>query len=583
MVRDITLFFCLVKRYLNIYINEKITQKDAAMILGIDVGGTHTDAVLVRDFHLIGKVKVLTNPANIMASLLAAAQMLISDDNINNINRIVLSTTISTNAIVQNKTNRVAMVLLSGPGLSPETLELGKDVYFASGYVNHRGIPVKNVNSRQMNEISNEIAYNQIRDIGIVGKFSSRNPQQEMDAAELLQDDSRHISLGHTLSGQLNFPRRIATTYLNAAIHDIYQGFVRDVQEFIRQIGVDIPVYILKADGGTILIDKSMECPVQTIHSGPAAGIMGILATAHMKEDAVALDIGGTTTDISVFADGVPLLEPYGVAINGRKTLIRGLYAKSLGIGGDSVVKVENGGLLIGPQREGSAAALDGPFPTPTDAMIVEGIVDFGDRQKAWDAIAPLAKKLHVDVQDAAQAILKKMAAIISDHVRQILAEINNKPVYTIHELLEGKIIQPKMIYVAGGPAAVAPFIAQNLGYPYTIPEHSEVSNALGVALARTTAEVTILADTEKRELIISEEGRVQSISRSFSLADAVEVGKTTLREKAAGMGARPEDILMEVTESQEFNMVRDFYTTGKNIRVKVQIKPGLISASAER
>ncbi len=553
------------------------------MILGIDVGGTHTDAVLVRNFQLIRKAKVLTNPANIMTSLLEATQKLISDENINNIDRIVLSTTISTNAIVQDKTNRVAMVLLSGPGLSPETLDLGKDVYFAGGYVNHRGIPVKNVNSRQINEISGEIAQNQIRDIGIVGKFSSRNPQQEMDAAELLQDDSRHISLGHTLSGQLNFPRRIATTYLNAAIHDIYQGFVKDVQQFIEKIGADIPVYILKADGGTILIGKSMECPVQTIHSGPSAGIMGVLATARMKEDAVALDIGGTTTDISVFADGVPLLEPSGVSINGRKTLIRGLYTKSIGLGGDSVVQIEKGHLKIGPQREGPAAALGGPFPTPTDAMIVQGIVDFGDRQKALDAITPLAQKLHMTVQDAAVAIIEKMAALISDHVREIMAEINNKPVYTIHELLEGKIIEPKILYVAGGPAAVAPFIAKNLGYPYSIPEHSEVSNALGVALARTTAEVTILADTEKRELIISEEGRLQSIPRSFALADAVEVGKATLREKAAGMGARPEDIIMEVTESQEFNMVRDYYTTGKNIRVKVQIKPGLISAGAER
>jgi N-methylhydantoinase A len=175
------------------------------------------------------------------------------------------------------------------------------------------------------------------------------------------------------------------------------------------------------------------------------------------------------------------------------------------------------------------------------------------------------------------------MAAMIADNVRQILADINNKPVYTIHELLEGKIIQPKILYVGGGPAAVAPFIAKNLDYPYSIPEHSEVSNALGVAIARTTAEITILADTEKRELIISEEGCVQSIPRNFCLADAIEVGRTTLRQKAVGMGAKPADIIMEVTESQEFNMIRDFYTTGKNIRVKVQIKPGLISASTER
>jgi len=553
------------------------------MILGIDVGGTHTDAVLVQNLQLIKKVKVLTHPANIMASLLDVAKQLITGDNINNIDRIVLSTTISTNAIVQNKTNRVAMVLLSGPGLSPETLDLGKDAYFARGYVNHRGIPVKNINSRQIGEISSEISQNDIRYIGVVGKFSNRNPQQELDAAELLQDASRHISLGHTLSGQLNFPRRIATTYLNAAIHDIYQGFVQDVQKFVAKIGANIPVYILKADGGTILIEKSLECPVQTIHSGPAAGIMGVLATARMKEDAVALDIGGTTTDISIFADGVPLLEPSGVAINGRKTLIRGLCTKSIGVGGDSVVKIEKGEIIIGPQREGPAFALGGPFPTPTDAMIVEGIVSFGDKQKAEEAMTPIAKKLHMTIPDASRAIIEKMASLIADHVRQILMEVNNKPVYTIHELLEGKIIKPKILYVAGGPAAIAPFIAQNLGYPYSIPEHSEVSNALGVALARTTAELTILADTEKREIIICEEGYVQSIPHSFSLADAVEAGKTALREKAATMGAKPEDIMIEVTESQEFNMVRDFYTTGKNIRVKVQIKPGLISAATER
>ena len=553
------------------------------MILGIDVGGTHTDAVLVQNFQLIKKAKVLTNQANIMASLLEAADRLISGNNTNNINRIVLSTTISTNAIIQNKTNRVAMVLLSGPGLSPATLNLGKDTYFAKGYVNHRGIAVKNVNSREIEDISNEISKSQIGQIGIVGKFSSRNPQQELDTAVLLQNPSRTISLGHTLSGQLNFPRRIATTYLNAAIHDIYRGFVQDVQNFVAKIGPNIPVYILKADGGTILIDKSLDCPVQTIHSGPAASIMGILATTCIKEDAVALDIGGTTTDISIFADGVPLLEPSGVSIDGRKTLIRGLYTKSIGIGGDSVVGVENGNIFIGPQREGPAAALGGPFPTPTDAMIVQDIIAFGDRQKAEDAIALVAEKLHRSIQDTARAIVEKTAAIISDNVRQILAEINNKPVYTIHELLEGKVIRPKMLYVVGGPAAIAPFVAENLGYPYCIPDHSEVSNALGVALARTTAEITILADTEKRELIISEEGHVQNIPPNFSLEDAIEVGKKTLREKAVRMGANPDDVIMEITESQEFNMIRDFYTTGKNIRVKVQIKPGLISAGRAR
>ncbi len=552
------------------------------MILGIDVGGTHTDAVLVENLKLINKAKVLTNQNNIMGSLLEAAEQLIPD-NASQIERIVLSTTISTNAIVQNKTNRVAMVLFCGPGLSAATLNLWPDTFFAKGYMNHRGIVVKNLSSREIEQINEDISEKGISQIGIVGKFSNRNPQQELDAASLLQNDSRNISLGHSLSGQLNFPRRIATTYLNAAIHDIYRSFATDVQKFIEKLGINVPVYILKADGGTILMDKSLDCPVQTIHSGPAAGIMGVLATACIADDAVALDIGGTTTDISVFADGVPLLEPSGVTIDERKTLIRGLYTKSIGVGGDSIVKIKNGDICIGPQREGPAVALGGPFPTPTDAMIVQGLVNFGDKQKAIDAVAALAATLQKSVAETALAIVEKMAALIADSVRQMLAEINNKPVYTIHELLEGKTINPKILNVVGGPAAIAPYIAQNLGYPYAIPEHSEVSNALGVALARTTAEITILADTEKKELILSEEGQVQKIPGNYSLSDVIDVGKKALREKAVRMGARPEDIVMEVTESQEFNMVRDFYTTGKNIRVKIQIKPGLISSGSAR
>jgi N-methylhydantoinase A len=173
--------------------------------------------------------------------------------------------------------------------------------------------------------------------------------------------------------------------------------------------------------------------------------------------------------------------------------------------------------------------------------------------------------------------------AIIADNVAQVMDEINNKPVYTIHELLEGKTIKPKKLYVVGGPSALAPDIAKLLGYPYSIPEHSEVANALGAALARTTAEVTILADTEKRELIISEEGTVMKIPRDFTLEDAIITGKKALRQRAEKLGADPQDLDMEVTEAQEFNMINDFYTTGKNIRAKIQIKPGLISPEESR
>lgn len=554
------------------------------MILGIDVGGTHTDAVLMDNFRVRKKTKIPTNSADIMASLLTAVQQIISEQDIDNIKKIVLSTTISTNAIVQGKTDRVGMVLLCGPGLSPEFLNPGNDFFFAQGYINHRGMAMRPVNEKEISDIGNHFSAENIKQIGIVGKFSTRNPGQEITVAGMLENGQRNFSLGHRFSGLLNFPRRTATTYLNAAVHNIYEHFVRGVRQFLQKMRINVPVYILKADGGTILINESVSFPVFTIHSGPAASIMGVLATAGIKDDAVALDIGGTTTDISVFADGVPLLETAGVTIGGRKTLIRGLYTKSIGIGGDSAVRVTGGKISIGPDREGPAVALGGTVPTPTDAMIVLGISTLGDRQKSLDAFRLLASQLNTDAVSAAGDVLNKTISAIAENVRRMLEEINNKPVYTIHELLEGKTIRPRCLYVIGGPApAMAKSIADTLGYPCIVPEHSEIANALGAALARTTAELTVIADTEKGELIISEEGSIRKIPRNFSSAQVIAVGKDALRSKAMAMGSDLDNLAVEVTELQEFNMIREFYTSGKNIRARVQIKPGLISSPAGR
>jgi len=554
------------------------------MILGIDVGGTHTDSVLVENYRIKKKVKVNTDSANIMSSLLAAAQETVSGEKVINIKRIVLSTTISTNAIVQGKTDRVGMVLQNGPGLSPESLTSDKDAFFVSGYINNRGVSIQPINEKEIKDIGEYFRRENINQIGIAGKFSPRNALQEIKIAEILKDDARNFSLGHRLSGQLNFPRRAATTYLNAAVYNIYRKFIEEVQKFLQEINIKTPVYILKADGGTILIEQSILYPALTIHSGPAASIMGVLATADMKEDAVALDIGGTTTDISVFADGVPLLEASGVTIGRQKTLIRGLYTKSIGIGGDSAVRIKNGEISVGPDRKGPAAALDGALPTPTDAMIVLGLASLGNKQKAIDAVNILAVQMDMDTVTMAKTIMNKTTAIIADNVKRIITDINNKPVYTIHELLEGKIINPLSVYIIGGPAAaMAPGISDLLGYPYKIPDHSEVANALGAALSRTTAEITVLADTEKKELIISEEGIIKKIPHDFTAGQAIEAGREALKARALKMGTNLNDLEMEVTELQEFNMIRDFYTTGKNIRARIQIKPGLISSSPAR
>ncbi|MDI9569667.1 MAG: hydantoinase/oxoprolinase family protein [Pseudomonadota bacterium] len=552
------------------------------MILGIDVGGTHTDAVLIEGFKIRKKAKIPTDAAHLLNSLLQVATEILAGEDPGKLQRVVLSTTLSTNAIVQDKVERVGMVVAGGPGLSPELLPRIPHTFHVAGYVNHRGEIIAEIDREEIAAVGEKLRREGIGRLGIVGKFSTRNPAQEEQAAAILSKDFGHASLGHRMSGRLNFRRRIETAYLNSAVWDIHQRFVTDVLQFVRGQGIEAPIYILKADGGTFDLAGSADYPVQTILSGPAASIMGILGMTKYDDDAVALDIGGTTTDIAVFADGAPLLENLGVTIEGHKTLIRGLRTRSIGLGGDSAVRYEEGQLRVGPQREGPAAALGGPLPTVTDAMIVLKRTALGDENLAAAALAPLAERMGRSVADTAEIIFAEACGKIAGAVRSFVEEINNEPVYTIHEMLEGKVIAPKILHVMGGPAlAMADPLGEMLACRPVIPPHSEVANAVGAALARTTAEVSILADTERRRLTIGEEGTQMEIPSRYTMAQAIAVGEEKLREKALAMGARKEDLEIEVVESQEFNMVRDMYMAGKNIRVKVQIKPGLISGFA--
>ena len=190
--------------------------------------------------------------------------------------------------------------------------------------------------------------------------------------------------MGHSLSGKLNFPRRVFTSYLNSAVYDTFNGFSTSIRKSMKQEGIDAPLFILKADGGTINLATAEEKPVETILSGPAASFMGLNAMIKTYKDAILLDIGGTTTDIFFLADGVPLFEPLGIKIGDYKTLVRAIYSVSIGLGGDSSIEVEDVHLKdglediklkIGPNRAGYPYALGGPKPTPTDAMIVLGLI----------------------------------------------------------------------------------------------------------------------------------------------------------------------------------------------------------------
>ncbi len=548
------------------------------MIIGLDVGGTHTDVVLIGDQGIERETKVVTDHSNLFKTVLTGLEKVTEGIDHKKINRIVLSTTLTTNAIVQHKLAPVGMIVAGGPGIDPEYYRTNIDYCCVKGSIDHRGRETEPVNPSEIKQIRDQFRKKDIRYVGIVSKFSVRNPQHELTINEILGNSFDKVFMGHRISGKLNFPRRIATVFINAAVYPIHKDFFEAVKRSLNKKGFTMPIHILKADGGTMTFDSSVDFPGQTILSGPAASVMGSIAFASRDEENLVLDIGGTTTDMAVLIDRVPVLNALGIQLDGYKSIIRSLATQSIGIGGDSHVCIENGKLKIGPERLGPALAYGGPSLTPTDALVALGIIPELNKDKSILGLKPLAETLNLSLDQTAQKIVDQTCNEIVKNAHKMVREINSKPVYTVHEVYEDYTVKPKKVLVLGGPAQhFAPNLEKLFNLEVKVVPRWSVANAIGAALARTTCEVTLFADTEQGKASAPEENFFRNVSQLFSKEDAIKIAYDLLKEKAIKRGADPQDLDMEVLEDLEFNMVRGFYTTGKNIRIKVQVKPGLI------
>ena len=550
------------------------------MIIGIDMGGTNIDGVIIEEGKIIKVIKRPTDRDNMFGTIYSTLKELIAGHDKSKIERINLSTTVSTNAIVEHKISPVGMIIQPGPGMSYDHLACGDENAFISGYVNHRGNVVEELDKVEIEDISMRFKEKGIKSCGVVTKFSTRNPQTEILTKNLIENDFNPVTMGHTMSGRLNFPRRVYTTYLNSAVYSTFTEFARNIKESTEEEGIKAPLFILKADGGTMTLDAAQEKPVETILSGPAASFMGISALLPTDKDGILLDIGGTTTDIFFLANGVPLFEPLGIKIGDYKTLVRSIYSVSIGIGGDSSIDIVDNNVIIGPEREGRPYAFGGPNPTPTDAMIALGLTSYGGeyKEKAKVVMEDIGKELDLSIEQMATLVLERMANIINEKVDELLDKINSHPVYTIKELLHGKKIEPQLVNVIGGPAeALAPIIEKTMGIPCHYPKNYLVANAIGAALARPTMEITMHVDTSKKTLSVPELDIYKEVSPRFNLDMAKEKALDLVKENAKTMVKSSDNIDAEITEESSFNMVRGYHTLGKDIRVKAQIKPGLM------
>ncbi|MEI3477832.1 MAG: hydantoinase/oxoprolinase family protein [Bilophila sp.] len=338
-----------------------------------------------------------------------------------------------------------------------------------------------------------------LRAFACVTKFSTRNPSHE-DALEAVVREvfadgpEPVIALGHRLSGRLNFPRRIATAYWNAAIWELHNRFADAVEASLRDMGLTAPAYLLKADGGAMPLSVSRERPVEALLSGPAASVMGMLALSPVgEEDVLVLDMGGTTTDMALLAAGQPVLSPQDLVVKGRSTLVRSLKSVSIGLGGDSEVRMTPEGAQVGPLRRGPALAFGGTTgPTFLDCLNVLGHAQAGDTAASQSGVEAMAALYGLSAEALAEQALDCARSRIAAAVRALLDEVNGQPVYTLAALLEGRAVRPARAVLVGGPAeAVAPLLGGVLGMPVETlanPVLGPVANAIGAALTRPTA-----------------------------------------------------------------------------------------------
>ena len=448
------------------------------MLLGLDVGGTFTDAVIIDGHRVVSTAKRRTTKDNLMQGIGEALDAVLDSCDTSNIEQVTLSTTVVTNTIVEEKEQVVDLYVVTGPGRNVDDIFPVSPIYL-QGYTDHRGIVVERTSTDGVRGIARMVQERSGTDLAAVSaKFGVRNPQEELSITETLQETYNTISNGSLLSGSLNFPRRTISAYFNSAVTPVFTVFKKNVEDVLSARNIKAPLHILKADGGSLPMEHMVSRPVETAFTGPAATVLGLSALGAIGNmHTVALDIGGTTTDISLWKQGKPLMTKNGVSIREYPSAVRSFAVTSVGIGGESVVRIVDGKITVGPERVGPSAALGGNEPTLGDALIVLGHASYGDAELATQSLQQLAHVLqanwkhgecedalenhnsekqsthNISALDVAQLIVEKALETIQHGIDEVVRAENKRPVYVVADIVNPDVFVPAQIVVVGGTA----------------------------------------------------------------------------------------------------------------------------------
>ena len=524
---------------------QKTTDK-TPLILGLDTGGTYTDAALVdaNSRQVVATAKSLTTREDLAIGVGKAMEAVLQVYEGKNgtkaaplVRLTSLSTTLATNAVVEGVGGRVALILIGFDegALGRAGLAEAADpavTYFISGGHRGDGTQQSPLDKAQLQEVIAQTK-GQVSAFAVAGHFATRNPAHEEETARLLQEATGlPVTCSTELSNALGGPKRALTTLLNGRLISLIERLIGASQAEMDRLALTCPLMVVKGDGSLVSADFARTRPVETVLSGPAASLAGAAFLAG-ETTALVSDIGGTTTDIALLHDGVPMLSSDGARVGGWQTMVEAAHIRTSGLGGDSEVQPVRRGrdnalsgkrVTLGPRRAIPLSLLAQDWPDMHHHLDVQLAAPVAQASDARFLIAMMPE----GVPDWLSRSEKTLAAKMLEIGRAPLADI--APTQVLLGAADRLIARGLVMLSAFTPTDAAHLVGQFEGFDKQAAEKG------GLLMAR-----------QKNALGESLSGTENSASEEARQA-AVEIAQTVLEELSVQSGLR----LMDAALAEE-------------------------------
>ena len=580
--------------------------RNSKVRIGIDVGGTHTKAVAIdNDTHkIIGKSSVKTthnNKYGVAAGVVDAFQNCLRENSIaaKDVVFVAHSTTQATNALLEGDVAHVGVIGIVGGGiegfLAKKQVQL-KDINLEAGRiikVSNKIIKKKELNKENIISKINELKNLGVEVLVVSMAFGVDDMTEEVMVAEVAKEMGMPITIASDITKLYGLTRRTKTAAINASILPKMLSTANSTEESVHKAGVNVPLMIMRGDGGAMDISEMKKRPILTMLSGPAASVMGSLMYLRVS-NGIYFEVGGTSTNIGVIKNGRPAID-YSI-IDGHKTYVSSLDVQVLGVAGGSMVRASGEKIIdVGP-RSAHIGGMEYSVFTPTEE-IIEPILEFfapkegdpadyvaiklknGKRITITNSCAAnvlgliQSDEFSYGIIDSARKAMEPLAKYLGKTVEEVASEILQKSFEKIEpvilELIEKYKLdssQISLIGVGGGASSLIGYCANNMNLKYSIPNNAEVISSIGVALAmvRDVVERVVPNPTPTdirnvRNEVINK--AIESGASPDTIDVHIEIDSNTSRLIAIATGAtevKSTDLLKECTEAEAKKLATD-------------------------